>query len=163
MTDCPCGSGSAFAECCAPLLSGERRARTAEELMRSRYTAYTRKEVDYIVATTRPEQRRKVDRESIATWAGGAEWKGLEIRTTEAGGPDDAEGLVEFVARYTEQGQEREYHERARFSRLEGVWYFDQRRSAAPRLEKVPGSAVGRNEPCPCGSGKKYKKCCGKA
>jgi len=71
-------------------------------------------------------------------------------------------GTVEFVARYEEGGTEREHRERARFSKIDGVWYFDQRRSSAPRLEKDRDAQVGRNEPCPCGSGRKFKKCCGK-
>ncbi len=159
MTNCPCGSTRTHDDCCGPLIRGERAAGTAEELMRSRYTAFTEHAIDYIIDTTKPDQVDRVDRESVKQWSERATWKGLEILRTEGGGPDDDEGLVEFIAHYAEQDQDFDHHEEARFARQDGRWYFDFRRSAAPRLKAA--TKVGRNDPCPCGSGKKFKKCCG--
>jgi SEC-C motif-containing protein len=160
MTLCPCGTGNAYAACCEPLILGECKAPTAEALMRSRFAAYARKEVDYVYETTHPEQRKKVDRESIKAWAEQAHFRRLEILKVEDGKEQDQSGLVEFIAHYQENGEERQHHEHARFEKLQGSWYFDHRRSAAPSLAKA-GPQVGRNEPCPCGSGRKFKKCCG--
>lgn len=156
---CPCGSGAEFAACCAPCIDGSKPAATAEQLMRSRFSAYAKKAVDYVYETTHPEQRRKVDRESIQAWSDGARFRKLEILRTEQGGVGDDTGLVEFIAHYEENGNEQQHHEHARFARVDDRWYFDHRRSTAPPLEKA-GPEVGRNDPCPCGSGKKYKKCC---
>ena len=160
MTDCPCGSGKTFEACCGPYLSGAAPVPTAEALMRSRYSAFAMKNVDYLHDTLLPETRHDFNREHVTDWANNSEWTGLEIRSTEAGGPDDGEGVVEFVARFRVQGKDYVHHETSTFKKQDGVWYYvdgimGQRPRVAPK--------VGRNEPCPCGSGKKYKKCCGAA
>ena len=85
---------------------------------------------------------------------------GLEIVDIQAGGSDDAEGDVEFIARYREKQTRREHHERGHFKREQGRWYFTDGSIVKPK--PVISSKVGRNSPCPCGSGLKYKKCCGK-
>ena len=93
-------------------------------------------------------------------------WLGLKIRDTEAGGPDDAEGTVSFRARYKVQGQQVDHVERAHFERDNGEWRFHSVLEDEGEAELVPVTAkstVGRNDPCPCGSGKKYKKCHGAA
>ena len=89
-------------------------------------------------------------------------WLGLEIVDTEAGGMDDENGVVEFIARFTEKGQPKQHHERSRFSKHAGRWYYLDGEVPKPQTQRHEGPKVGRNDPCPCGSGKKYKKCCGK-
>jgi SEC-C motif-containing protein len=160
---CACGSGQDFATCCGPLLDGGRLARTAEELMRSRYVAYTRHDVQYVIRTTLPDQQKKLDLESIRQWAEESKWLGLEIVGTSKGGEADDQGTVEFVARFEVGGQSHEHHELARFTKVQGRWYFDNKRSREAGDPIVAGPKVGRNDPCPCGSGKKHKKCCGAA
>ena len=160
MSLCPCGTGSPYSECCEPLIRGERPASTAEALMRARFSAYTKKEVDFIYRTIHPEQQKKADRESIKTWADVANFRTLDVLKVEEGGAGDDSGMVEFIAMYEEGGEERRHHEHARFERVGGEWFFDQHRSAAPALARATPD-IGRNDPCPCGSGKKYKKCCG--
>lgn len=118
--------------------------------MRSRYTAYALGRSEYLQRTwhssTRPE--------GIDTGAG-PQWLGLEIRGTQAGGPGDQQGTVEFLARYREQGRIGALHETSRFVREHGGWvYLDG------RLHPVRSLQPGRNQPCPCGSGRKYKRCC---
>ncbi len=162
MSNCPCGSGSAAAACCEPILSGARRPDTAEQLMRARYTAFTKHDVDFLMRSVEPEQRKKLDRDSIKQWAEMSEWKGLEIRSRQQGGASDATGIVELVAKFSAGGKDLEHHEFAHFVRHEGAWFFDPRHSHGPLLPKAKGE-VGRNDPCPCGSGKKWKKCCGAA
>lgn len=162
MSECACGSGKEYSECCEPLIKGERKAETAEELLRSRYSAYAKVEADYLLNTLAPDQRENHDDEGTREWAEKSEWHGLEILKTEAGGPGDEEGDVEFVASYTFDGIRQKHHELAHFTKEEGTWYFE---NGEPVTETFVRSEpkVGRNDPCPCGSGKKYKKCCGAA
>ena len=159
---CPCGNEPSFEECCGPYLAGDAKADTAETLMRSRYTAYTREDIDYIVATHDASSRDDIDREGAAQWAKQATWEALQIINTEGGGAEDDEGLVEFIARYQMEGQVMSHHERATFKRVDGEWFFLDGDIVKRKPVKREGKKVGRNEPCPCGSGKKYKKCCGK-
>jgi SEC-C motif-containing protein len=160
METCPCGSGLDYTVCCEPLITGEKRAETAEALLRSRYSAYAKKIVDYILDTTHPEQQDPDSQKTVEKWARNTEWHQLEIVGSEAGGAGDEEGTVEFKADYTEKGRRRKHHELAKFRKKEGRWYFFD--GDAPRIEQFvrSGPKVGRNDPCPCGSGKKYKKCC---
>ncbi|WP_419785299.1 YchJ family protein [Pseudodesulfovibrio sp.] len=158
---CPCGSGKEHAECCAPIISGSKPASTAEALMRSRYTAYVDKEIEYLTESLAPEARKDNDENAVREWADTAEWLGLEITDTEAGGEDDEEGIVEFSATYAVNGQEQIHRERSSFRRVDGQWrYVEGEMVSPPNVRKGP--KIGRNDPCPCGSGKKYKKCCGR-
>ena len=160
MESCPCGSEIDFARCCDLLISGKREAETAESLMRSRYCAYVQVEIDYIYNTTHKDQRGQFNRKESEAWARKTEWHSLEICRTEAGRAEDQTGLVEFIARFRNKGKLAQHPEVAKFKKEEGKWYFYD--GHAPLYEQVvrEGAKVGRNAPCPCGSGKKYKKCC---
>ena len=102
------------------------------------------------------------DREQGQIMVDEIDWRGLEIMKLVAGGPNAQTGEVEFLARFKRQGQIGVHHERATFRRDDGRWvYVDgELNPKAPPRRVVQG---GRNDPCPCGSGKKYKKCCGAA
>ena len=130
--------------------------------MRSRYSAHVLARVDYLVATHDAESRDGVDRAAVERWARQSEWRGLEIVAREAGGAGDDEGLVEFRATYRDRagGAVVVHHERSRFRRRDGRWYYRDGTTvkAAPARR---AAEVGRNDACPCGSGKKYKRCCG--
>jgi SEC-C motif-containing protein len=157
---CPCCSGQPYATCCGPLLDHGVPARTAEALMRSRYTAFARGAIDYLIDTHHPSTRASVDRASVARWSRSATWLGLEVLAVERGGPGDDDGVVEFRASYSESGAERVHREQSTFRRLDGRWcYVDG--EAVRAQPAARGAKVGRNDPCPCGSGRKYKKCCG--
>jgi SEC-C motif-containing protein len=122
---CPCGSGLLETGCCGPYLTGERRAPTALALMRSRYTAYVRSAIDYLIATHDPATRTAVDRTEITKWTKTTLWMGLEIVATENGGERDAEGFVEFIARGVTRGKPFRQHERSRFRRAtDGSWQY---------------------------------------
>lgn len=157
---CPCGTGRPYSDCCEPLINGTRPAATAEELMRSRYSAYTKAEVAYILNTTHPDHRGDFDEKGTREWAENSVWEGLEIRNVWGGGAEDSEGKVEFVASYRDKSVRRSHHELAEFKKEDGSWYFVDGVGVKP--EPLKSAKVGRNEPCPCGSGQKYKKCCGK-
>ncbi len=162
MGECPCCSKIEQEKCCGPLIKGDKQAPTAEALMRSRYTAYATAEVGYIQRTIHPKNRHDFDEEAARKWSEQSEWLGLEILDTSAGKDGDSEGVVEFIARYKQDEEEQEHHEVAQFSRENGKWYFVDGRVIGrdPYVRQQP--KIGRNAPCPCGSGKKFKKCCGK-
>ncbi|MBF0255135.1 MAG: YchJ family protein [Gammaproteobacteria bacterium] len=161
MSPCPCGSGSEYDACCGPLIRGERSAATAEALMRSRYSAYALVEIEHLTRSLHPQSRDDHDEIAAKRWAEQSQWLGLEVCSVEQGGPEDEQGQVEFIATYkNKQGLQR-HHEVGHFVRHEGNWYYLE--GSAPKLETQQRASpkLGRNDPCSCGSGKKFKKCCG--
>lgn len=158
---CPCGSGKEFSVCCEPVINDERPAETAEELMRSRYSAYVKAEVEYIYATTHPDQRQYHDADGTRKWAEKSQWMGLDILNVRGGEKDDTEGEIEFVAHYAKRDKRLTHHELAMFKKENDTWFFLDGRPVIPKQFVREAPKVGRNEPCPCGSGKKFKKCCG--
>lgn len=162
MNTCPCGSGNSYAECCEPYVEGRRDAPTAEALLRSRYTAYAERAIDYLWDTIHPGRRSKFDKREMTQWARSSTWKQLTILGTVAGGENDTRGEVEFVARYVQDGEENTLREVSHFVREQGRWYFTTGHHPSARQVVRSEPRVGRNDPCTCGSGKKYKKCCGR-
>lgn len=155
---CPCGSKRSYDNCCGPIIEGATKAMTAETLMRSRYCAFVHKNATYLLASWHPSTRPdEIDLESDPI-----EWLGLTVVKTSNGRKGDIRGEVTFRARFEHQGEPKEPNEsgelveRSRFVQEEGYWfYLDGELPQSGRVEKV-----GRNSPCPCGSGKKYKRCC---
>ncbi|HZL45165.1 MAG TPA: YchJ family metal-binding protein [Opitutaceae bacterium] len=162
MSECPCGSGSTYESCCGSIIAGAPAA-TAEALMRSRYTAHVTRAYDHLERSLSVEQRKDYSLDDAKHWAEGSEWLGLKILRTEKGGPDDTEGLVEFSARFRSDGKDCEHVETALFGREEGRWVYTGFVQPKGQTVRRETPKVGRNDPCPCGSGKKYKKCCGAA
>ena len=161
MKQCPCGSGLAYAECCEPYITGIRNAPTAEALMRSRYSAYAEHAIDYIVETCTLEEKDKIDVTQTRNWSEKSKWLGLKILSTDKGGPEDTKGIVEFQALYETDGLRDNHHEKAEFIKQNGRWFYNEG-NIIPKTVTRAGPKVGRNDPCPCGSGRKYKQCCGK-
>ncbi|SEJ06330.1 SEC-C motif-containing protein [Azotobacter beijerinckii] len=150
---CPCGSGRRLDECCGRYLSGAP-APAAESLMRSRYSAYALGNIDYLLQTTLPAQQSGLDREAIRTWSLQSTWLGLEVEAVElpVGQPEHA--FVTFSARWHDASGAHAHRERSAFVRHAGRWYF---------IDPTVPLQVGRNDPCPCGNGLKFKKCCADA
>lgn len=161
MSQCPCGSGKAYENCCGPIISGEQPAATAEALMRSRYTAYANGEIDHITSSLHPASRHDHDPVAARRWAEQSEWLNLEICSVEKGGEEDDAGQVEFIATYREKGGIKKHHEIGEFKKENDRWFFMDGKAVAPQTVQREAAKVGRNDPCPCGSGKKFKKCCG--
>jgi SEC-C motif domain protein len=128
--------------------------------MRSRYTAYVKAEIDFLLASLHPDGSGGVDRDSTKEWSKNAEWHGLEILSTAAGGEKDETGEVEFVAKYSMQGEPQRHHERAMFKRHNGNWLYLDGNELHPAPVVGPKVRIGRNDTCLCGSGAKFKKCC---
>lgn len=151
---CPCGSLNPYAMCCGPLHHGARTANTAVELMRSRYAAYAKGELVYLVDTLHPDKRDDALLSRLAESNAGVRWTGLSVLATARGKAGDDVGSVEFEAHYVGPDGAGALKERSRFVRHDGDWVYVE-----PEAAPAAGSP-GRNDPCPCGSGKKYKKCC---
>ncbi|MGA7981936.1 MAG: YchJ family protein [Chromatiaceae bacterium] len=118
-TPCPCGTGKLLSVCCGPFVEGAAQAQTAEQLMRSRYTAYVVGRADYLTATWHPTTRRRdVGLDPAVTWID------LKILRTKGGSTADKEGVVEFVARYKIGGRAHRLHEASRFVRRDGQWLY---------------------------------------
>ena len=172
---CPCGSTLSYADCCAPLHVGQKTADTAAQLMRARYAAFVLQHVEYIVATTAPFQQALLDKKSIADWSQQTDWAGLAvIKHTAKIGKRHAQ--VEFKAYFylpnasaghsagldlavlDSRGLDSKgvHHELSTFVNIptQGTsrWYFWDPTVVMPVTQK---------QPCPCGSGEKYKRCCG--
>jgi SEC-C motif domain protein len=129
---CPCGSTALYTDCCEPYLNRKAAAPTAEALMRSRYTAYSEGNVDYLIATLHPKSRHKSDRSSLLQSVQSTRWVGLTIVTTQQGQVKDKRGVVEFVALYQPTqiqdlqsiGMVNQLHERSRFIQEKGQWFY---------------------------------------
>lgn len=145
LAPCPCCSGKPYTDCCQPYHQGTP-ARDPETLMRSRYCAFVLGEADYLQATWHPDTRPKqLALDSSPDWT--------SLRIVDASEQGDA-GRVHFRAFYRHDGHWGCLEERSRFVRQTGQWrYLDG--EATQRIHKP-----GRNDPCPCGSGKKFKVCC---
>lgn len=156
MSLCPCGSGRELDECCGPILAGTP-APTPEALMRSRYSAFVLGRMDHIERTHAPEIRDDFNPAEAERTMAEVEWLGLDVRQASESGD---RGTVEFAIRFRRDGQELTQHEVSAFRREEGQWLYEGGQVSAkhPPRQVVK---IGRNDPCPCGSGKKYKKCCG--
>ena len=175
MSLCPCGSQRPYSSCCQPIHNDQSNASTPEQLMRSRYSAHVLKLVDFVVDTYHPscgaQEQRAGIQDSIDS-----DWCELRVLSTETGQNRD-EGFVTFQAFLKEDDQLLCLEERSRFVRESGLWYYidgtfpereSESESESESEDKHAASStltdtvkLGRNDPCPCGSGKKFKKCCG--
>lgn len=134
--------------------------KTAEELMKARYHAYEICDMNFIKESHDPDNTDGIDWAECEKWAKESKWLGLEIISTSKGGENDKDGIVEFKATYIENGKTIVHHEKSYFVKKNGVWYYQK---WLPIVNtRINENKIGRNDPCPCGSGKKYKKCCGK-
>ena len=131
--------------------------------MRSRYTAHVKHDVAHLERSLSAEQRKTFDAAAARKWATSSEWLGLTIVRTELGGANDDKGAVEFTARFRMDGKEQEHVEAALFAREDGRWVYTGQLGGPGVTIRREAPKIGRNDPCPCGSGKKYKKCCGAA
>ena len=159
---CPCKSGKTFGECCGPIIAGEAKAETAEALMRARYTSYVTGDVLFLKNSATKEVQDDFNEEASKAWSRAAEWHGLEIIRTEGGTKRHKKGVVEFRALYTANDEFCNHHEVSQFVKEADGWKFADGELVGEKPIVREEPKVGRNDPCPCGSGKKYKKCCGK-
>ncbi|MGF1742078.1 SEC-C domain-containing protein [Vibrio profundum] len=169
MSLCPCGSQRPYSSCCQPIHNDHSNASTPEQLMRSRYAAHVLRLVDFVVDTYHPSCNAQDQRDGIQDSID-SDWRELKVLSTETGQNQD-EGFVTFQAFLREDDQLLCLEERSRFVRESGLWYYidgtfpEREHESEDEYTTSPtqtGSVkLGRNDPCHCGSGKKFKKCCG--
>ncbi len=169
MSVCPCGLPQPYQVCCEPIHLNHAKATKPEQLMRARYAAHVLGLVDFVVDTYHPSCDAESQREGIAQSID-SHWIKLDVLKAESGSHAD-EGFVTFSAYFEEDSTEYCMTEKSRFVRESGLWYYidgtfpeqePEKLEIDPRLsEPVSSLKIGRNDPCLCGSGKKYKKCCG--
>lgn len=152
---CPCGPECDYDDCCRPIIAGVP-ALTPEVLVRSHYTAFVKGALDHVERTHAPEVREDFNRAEAERVVRQCEWHGLEIRRVIDNG-DTAK--VEFVVRFRREQQKMAAMSMSSFRRDESQWFYVN----TERSQVVPlrVTKLDRNGPCPCGSGKKVKKCCG--
>ena len=147
---CFCGSQTPFGQCCEPILANPSLALSPGSLMRSRYTAFVLGKTDHLLATWAPQTRP----EGLDLSNRGIKWLGLEVHEEHTDALDNTVGEVEFTASYIDRDQLTALRERSRFIRQDGQWYYHDGKP------EISATKIGRNSPCPCGSGKKFKRCC---
>lgn len=124
--NCPCGRPKEYIDCCGKAHQNIANAKTAEDLMRSRYVAFTRADGDYLMDSHHSMTRKSVRKEELVHWAKSVKWLKLEIVNTKGGGEDDTEGIVEFKAHLSEGSKKKVMHQHGKFLREFGHWvYFD--------------------------------------
>ena len=121
---CYCNSKKAFSECCEPIILGKQDAKTAEQLMRSRYSAYVVANVNYLMNSHHPNTRPTKEQKSILKWTKSLSWISLEIISKQKGQPIDKEGNVEFKALYMQNGKIESIHENSYFVKENNKWYY---------------------------------------
>jgi SEC-C motif-containing protein len=127
---CPCGRILTYQECCGLAHANPGFIKTAEQLMRSRYAAFTMANGPYLIETHHPETRKNADEKEIVDWAKSVKWERLEISSKSKGLEADEEGTVEFKAYFREKGKLRFIHENSIFKKeflyrgTDGVWKY---------------------------------------
>lgn len=149
MQPCPCTSGHNFGSCCGPYIEGERHADTASALMRSRYSAYTLHHADYLLATWHPSTRP-----ASLDFDPQTQWMRLELAESSQGEPGDTTGTVFFTAHFISGKQLCTMSEKSQFRQENGKWFY------IDGICEMTQQPLHRSSSCPCGSGKKYKRCC---
>lgn len=122
MEECLCCSGLSFEECCQPYLQRKKHAPTPEKLMRSRYTAFALKDLDYILATMRGKALHVFRKTHESTDE--VKWEKLVIVAAPEVTPLAEEGFVEFIAYYLHAGSPGTLHEKSRFVKRKECWYY---------------------------------------
>lgn len=152
---CLCGSGNPYSACCHRFHTGNEFPTSAESLMRSRYTAYALHNESYLLTTW--ETTKRPEKINFST----ENWTKLEIINITKGSDKDSLGSVEFKAYYLLENEQYVMNEISRFEKIEGKWlYLDGLLKSAGKVRQL--QIQSKNAPCCCGSGKKFKRCCGK-
>jgi SEC-C motif-containing protein len=161
MTDtnqkCLCCSEKLFSQCCHPYLTGEKIPETAEQLMRSRYTAYASVNIDYIIQTMHGPAAEGFDKENAISWAQNSLWCGLNVVDPGKQSADIDTDEVEFIAKIVTDKLLYLMHERSSFQREQGKWFYFSGETIPHKSTKITGLSL-----CPCGSKKKFGFCCGR-
>jgi SEC-C motif-containing protein len=151
---CSCGSSMTFSNCCEPIILSISFATTPDQLMRARFTAYVCKALDFLKSTDLPTAKLRYDDD----WSKTTPWTKLIIHGVSHRTADEAQ--IDFTAYHVGQNGELAHHELCELRRINNRWlYYKCIRNGPKPLRKA--AEVPRNSQCPCGSGIKFKHCCG--
>ena len=156
LNNCPCGSKKKYLSCCEPFITGKQTPKTPEELMRSRYTAYTLADIDYIKKTMKGEALIDFNEKDAKDWAKRVTWIKLHVFLSNFENSDT--GFVEFEATFLDGYQLKSIYEKSKFILENGNWYYV---SGTHIQDKYRERVISRNQACPCGSERKFKNCHG--
>jgi len=131
---------------------------TAKALLEARYNAFVKGDIEFIVQSHHPETRESLDRASLESWSKGSRWEGLSIESENV---ENEKTLITFVVRYSKGAETVNHREDAEFRIHDGRWHYFDSSFPKPQTIRREGEKLGRNDPCSCGSGKKFKKCHG--
>ena len=123
--------------------------------MRSRYTAYTMANIDYIKKTMHGKPLASFNEQEAVRWSQSVYWLGLRVISSWQDNEDS--GFVEFIASYLDNGTVKTMHETSEFLKINDSWFYIDGQHIPE-----PTKNVSRNAPCPCGSSRKFKNCHGK-
>lgn len=151
---CPCKSEKNYELCCKPFLDEQSIPLTPEQLMRSRYTAYSLARTPYITKTMRGQPLMHFNAQEVEKWAKSVLWLGLKVLDSTM--ENEESGFVEFIASYLEKNQIKTICERSEFHKQNGQWFYV---AGVNTMTNKKTLKIGRNSPCPCDSGKKFKNC----
>lgn len=154
---CPCCSGNTYTNCCEPYLQQQIKPSTAEQLMRSRFTAFSQRNADYLINTLHPSQRKTDELRQLQESFQHTHWFKLVITETIPNTLNDNHASVTFIASFKEDNQFYDLHEHSVFLKEGAHWYY---LNGATRIEPFV-LHIKRNDVCWCGSGIKFKKCHG--
>ena len=155
MKQCPCGSKRDYQQCCDLYISDQAIPKTPEALMRSRYTAYSIANIEYIKKTMQGKPLADFNESETKRWASKVLWLGLQVIHASQKDPNAADehtGFVEFIATYLEKDNLKTIHENSQFHRADDRWFYID----GQLMNTVP-KKIARNTTCPCGSLKKFK------
>lgn len=148
---CPCGSLHNYSDCCGAYIEGKQTASTAEQLMRSRYTAFVQENWTYIKDTMLGKALQQFTEQQSKS---PTLWLGLDVLNSAEESIDKAQ--VEFIAKYLKNNNIQSIHEKSEFIRQQNRWFYIDGQHYPTKQQRIP-----QNSPCPCGSHKKFKNCHG--
>ena len=122
--NCYCGTNKTYQNCCEVFHLNNGKTESAEQLMRSRYSAFVLANGDYLMATHHKSTRPIKEKKAIVKWAKSVQWIRLEVLETSEGTKDDIEGTVNFSAYFFENGKVDVIHEKSAFVKEDNSWYY---------------------------------------
>ncbi|MDO6759815.1 YchJ family metal-binding protein [Tamlana sp. 2_MG-2023] len=121
---CYCGQINTYENCCERIHKNIAIAKTAEKLMRSRYSAFVLAKGDYLMESHHSKTRKPKEKKAIVDWAKSVQWIKLEVLETTKGLEEDSEGTVTFNAYFFENGNVEVIHEKSAFVKENNLWKY---------------------------------------
>lgn len=152
---CPCDSQKNYLSCCGPFITGKQIPDSPETLMRSRYSAYTKANMDYIKKTMSGNALAGFQEVDATRWAKKVNW--IKLRVIKSDIESSSRAYVEFEASFVEACYLKSIHEKSEFIFEKGRWYYIDGQHLPTKMEQ----RISRTMDCPCGSLRKFKNCHG--